>query len=342
MKVISMKKILLACLLFFTSTQIWAEQDKLANGLYAEINTDKGIILIQLEYQKVPFTVGNFVGLAEGIKDSNKKKGTAFYDGTKFHRVINNFMIQGGDRQGNGRGGPGYRFPDEFDDSLSHTGPGILSMANAGADTNGSQFFITHRSTSHLNGKHAVFGHVIKGQDVVNNIKKNDKIKQLNILRIGTEAKAFKADQATFDERKKQILEARKQKSTNREAEEQTLIKQKYPNTITTKSGLQYIVTQKGTDDKKPTKGDKISAHYTGTLLSGKKFDSSRDRGKPLEFSVGVGRVIKGWDEALLDMTKGERRTLIIPPDIAYGKRGRPPIIPANSTLIFDVELVDF
>ncbi len=166
----------------------------LADGLYAEVTTNKGVILLQLEYKATPLTVANFVGLSEGvIKNDAKPLGTPFYDGIVFHRVIPNFMIQGGDPQGSGQGGPGYRFKDEFVDTLKHTGPGILSMANAGPRTNGSQFFITHVQTSWLDGKHTVFGHVVTGQDVVNAIAQGDKIEKVTIIRVGKDAKKFDA-----------------------------------------------------------------------------------------------------------------------------------------------------
>ena len=315
-------------------------------GLYAEITTAKGVMVVQLEYEKCPLTVTNFVGLAEGLLKSNRPEGSPFYDGLTFHRVIPNFMIQGGCPQGNGRGGPGYSFPDEIDPSLKHDGPGILSMANAGPGTNGSQFFITHTATPWLNGKHTVFGRVIKGQEVVDTIAGGDAIESIRILRLGEKAEAFEVTQAQFDKRLKATEIRRVMAARDQEAAVEALIKQRWPKAKTTDSGLKYLVTQEGVNGEKPSKGDSVKAHYTGRLLEDKEklqvFDSSVERGKPLEFPVGMGRVIPGWDEAFLDMAKGEKRTLIIPPHLAYGRQGFPPVIPSNATLVFDVDLIDF
>ena len=182
-----------------------AADTKLADGLYAEFDTSKGKIVCQLEFEKTPLTVANFVGLAEGTKNYStdgsapKKQDKPFYDRLAFHRVIPNFMIQGGCPQGRGTGGPGYKFKDECKPELKHAGPGILSMANAGPVSNGSQFFITHVATPWLDGKHTVFGHVTEGQDVVNKIGMGDKINTLKIVRVGEKAKAFKGDQADFE-----------------------------------------------------------------------------------------------------------------------------------------------
>ncbi len=166
--------------------------EAMGNGIYADMETTKGNIVLKLYYKRAPKTVLNFIGLAEGTIKSNKPKGTPFYDGIVFHRVIENFMIQSGDPEGRGTGGPGYNFQDEFHVDLKHDRPGILSMANSGPNTNGSQFFITHIPTPHLNNKHSVFGVVEKGMEVVNSIQIGDKIKHIKIIRIGDEAKKFK------------------------------------------------------------------------------------------------------------------------------------------------------
>ncbi len=316
-------------------------KSNLKDGLYAEMNTNKGTIIIELYYQKTPLTVANFVGLAEGSIKSNKGLGKPFYDGIVFHRVINNFMVQGGDPDGSGRGGPGYKFPDEFDSSLKHDSPGILSMANSGPNTNGSQFFITHVPTPWLDNKHTVFGKVMSGMDVVNKIIKGDRIKKLKILRIGKKAESFKTGQAEFEKLKIAYFENIEFQKREVLKKHERRILEKWPKLKKTPSGLRYMVTKEGSGPK-PKKGTRIKAHYKGTLLNGEKFDSSYDRDKPFIFNVGTGRVIPGWDEAFLDMRKNEKRTLIIPPNLGYGKRGFPPVIPPNATLIFEVELIGF
>ena len=323
-------------LLMLLAAQTGRADDRLKDGLYAELFTSKGNILLELEFEKAPMTVANFVGLAEGSKDSNKGKGRPFFDGLVFHRVIADFMVQGGCPDGTGQGGPGYQFPDEFHPDLKHSGPGILSMANAGAGTNGSQFFITHKATPWLDQRHTVFGRVVNGQDVVDSVAKGDKLETVTIVRVGDKAKRFKADQATFDKLVKQVREGPVKKLLAK-------LKKDHPKKklITTESGLRYLVTMAGKGEK-AGKNRKIKAHYTGKFLDGRTFDSSVSRGEPFEFTVGAGQVIPGWDEALSDMKRGEKRTLIIPPKLAYGERGAGDVIPPNATLVFEVELVGF
>jgi peptidylprolyl isomerase len=321
------------------------KEENMQDGLYAKISTAKGDILLNLYYDKTPLTVINFVGLAEGTLTyggATKPTGIRFYDGLKFHRVIKDFMIQGGCPLGTGTGGPGYTFADEFDPELRFTGPGVLAMANAGPGTNGSQFFITHVATPHLNGKHTIFGHVVEGQDVVDSIAQNDVIKSVEIIRVGEQAKNFKTDQDAFEQMQAKLKKGQGDTAADEKKKVIKMIKQKWPDAHFSNSGLYWVVNKEGAGDK-PAPGTMISAHYTGRLLSNnKKFDSSYDRGEPLQFEVGVGRVIKGWDQALTNMRKGEKRTLIIPPELAYGSRGAGGVIPPDAWLVFDVELVDF
>lgn len=317
------------------ATSLNAQDSALSDGLYAEFDTSKGKILLQLEYEKTPLTVANFVGLAEGTKDSNKPKGTRFYDGLNFHRVIANFMIQGGCPDGNGSGGPGYNFPDEIHPSLKHSGPGIFSMANAGPGTNGSQFFITHGATPHLDGKHTVFGHVVSGQDIVNAIAQGDKIKTVTIKRVGASAEAFKADQAAWDKLKSQIKDPA---VVNLEEAEAYLAKTKEKEGVkSTASGLLYEILVEGTGES-PKKSDTVKVHYTGKFLDGGVFDSSVARNQPATFPLG--QVISGWTEGLGLMKKGGKAMLHLHPKLAYGERGRPGI-PQNAALVFEVELLD-
>lgn len=312
---------------------------KSKDGLYAIVSTRKGQIVLELEFEKVPMTVSNFVGLAEGTLNL-KKPGVPYYDGLKFHRVIENFMIQGGCPLGNGTGGPGYNFPDEFDSSLKHDRPGILSMANAGPGTNGSQFFITHVPTPWLDGKHAVFGHVIEGQDVVNSIRQGDKIDKVEILRVGEKAKAFQVTKESFSELVRKASEVQLKRIEEEERKISDEIDKRWPGAVKTPSGLRYVIIKEGQGTASPKMGQTVTAHYNGTLMNGKMFDSSIVRNEPIRFKVG--QMIEGWNEALLTMHKGEKRQLIIPPELGYGVQGYPGVIPPNSYLIFDIELLDF
>ena len=305
-------------------------------GMYAKIKTNKGDIMLELEFEKTPLTVANFVGLAEGkIKNNKKEVGEPYYDGLKFHRVIADFMIQGGCPDGNGMGGPGYQFPDEIHPDLKHSGPGILSMANAGPGTNGSQFFITHKETPWLDGKHTVFGKVTEGQDVVDAIAQDDKIIEIDIIRKGENAKKFDS-KAIFD---KELEKLEKQAAEKAKKAKEAIDALKKGAKVTS-SGLAYKIIKKGTGAKAEA-GKTVSVHYTGKLSNGTKFDSSYDRNQPIEFELGRGRVIKGWDEGISLLNVGSKATFIIPPDLAYGARGAGGVIPPNATLIFDVELVE-
>ncbi|MFT4781960.1 MAG: peptidyl-prolyl cis-trans isomerase A (cyclophilin A) [Psychroserpens sp.] len=306
------------------------------DGLYAKFNTTKGEVLVALEFQKTPGTVGNFVALAEGnLENEVKPQGTPYYDGLKFHRVIPDFMVQGGCPQSTGTGNPGYKFDDEFHPDLKHDAPGILSMANAGPGTNGSQFFITHIETPWLDNNHTVFGKVITGQDVVDAIAQGDAIDSLEIIREGSDAVKFNAVEAfrTFEgSREKRV-------SAERDAASAELDKLS-AGFEETKSGLRYQIIQKGTG-KAAEKGKTVSVHYKGQLADGTVFDSSYKRNAPLDFQVGVGQVIAGWDEGICLLNVGDKARLVIPSDLGYGSAGAGGVIPPDATLVFDVELMD-
>jgi peptidylprolyl isomerase len=306
----------------------------IARGLFATIYTSKGAITIELAFRKAPMTVANFVGLAQGaIHNSFRDTAEPYFDGVTFHRVVPDFVIQGGDPTGTGSGGPGYQFPDEFDPSLLHTGPGIVSMANAGPSTNGSQFFITRSATPHLNFRHSVFGKVRSGMDIVDAIEEGETIDSIRIERATGSAQAFQADQERFVELMESVRER------NREAVKEFATRL-WPDLHWDKSGLMYKIISEG-KGKMRTVGSSLTVHYTGALLDGTIFASSRDNGSPISFTLGEHDVIKGWDMGCVGMKTNEKRLLFVPPEYAYGKRGTPDKrIPPNATVVFEIEVI--
>ncbi|WP_395056009.1 peptidylprolyl isomerase [Flavobacterium sp.] len=339
-----------------------SKHDKLSDGLYAEIETSKGNILLQLEFEKTPVTVANFVSLAEGENTfvDEKFSGKPFYNGLKFHRVIANFMIQGGDPDGNGSGGPGYKFNDEFRDDLKMDKPGILAMANAGPGTNGSQFFITHLETNYLNGRHTVFGHVVEGQDVVNKIAQDDDIIKIEIIRKGEAAKKFNASKVFKDYFDTQLVS---KKANDAKYAKVITDKVAYFATLKakatkTESGLMYTLVSKGTA-KKPATGTTFFFNYAGYFEDGNLFDSSnenvsRDFGKfdanraaqngyqPFPFEAGKkDGMIPGFIEGLEKMSFGDKAVVFIPSNLGYGAQGMGGVIPPNTNLIFELEMLE-
>ena len=305
------------------------------NGLYAHLHTTKGEIVIKLEFEKIPGTVGNFTALAEGkLENRIFPQGKPYYNGLTFHRVIPNFMIQGGDPNGTGSGGPGYQFEDEIHPDLKHDSPGILSMANAGANTNGSQFFITHTPTPWLDGKHTVFGKVVEGQEVVDAISQGDILKSVNIERIGEKAENFNAVESF-----RQFTGAKAEREAAARKQQEELLGKISQGFEKTESGLRYKFDEKGSG-KQAEKGKTVSVHYKGMLTDGTVFDSSYKRNQPIEFPLGKGHVIAGWDEGISLMKEGDKARLVIPSHLGYGSNGAGGVIPPNATLVFDVELV--
>ena len=306
------------------------------NGIYAKFNTSKGSILVKLTHDLTPGTVGNFVALAEGnMENKVKPQGVKYYDGLSFHRVIPDFMIQGGCPKGTGTGDPGYKFDDEFHPSLKHDRPGVLSMANAVPGTNGSQFFITHVPTSWLDNKHTVFGHVIEGQEVVDAVAQGDQLETLEIIRVGEEAQNWNAIEAFIG-----LRGARMKREAALKAEAEAKMEQLAAGFEKTESGLRYQFIQRGSG-KKAENGKTVAVHYEGSLENGKVFDSSYPRKKPIEFRLGQGQVIEGWDEGIALLQVGDKARFVIPSDLAYGPSGAGGVIPPHATLIFDVELMD-
>ena len=396
-----MKKLIL---FLFCATTMFAQTKKTVTkalpynkvpGIYAEIYTAKGKIALQLEFEKTPITVANFITLADGTNTfvTNDRKGKPYYNGLKFHRVIANFMIQGGCPKGDGSGDPGYAFQDEFNPNLKHDKPGILSMANSGPATNGSQFFITHKDTPWLDNKHSIFGHVVEGQKVVDAIAQNDIIEKVVILRVGKVAKAFDAVKVFSDYMKikpeldKKAAEAAKAKAEaaakveaekkQKEAEAKAIADKEYKEkyglvmaakvaefkalkakSTTTASGLQYSILKKGTGVK-PTEGKDIYVHYAGYLEDGSLFDSSYESvvkayGKfdqnraiqngyqPFPFQYGKkDGLIPGFLEGINAMNLNDKAIFFIPANLGYGARGAGNVIPPNSNIIFEVEILD-
>jgi cyclophilin family peptidyl-prolyl cis-trans isomerase len=380
-----MKKMKKIYLLLLTITLALAsckssKHPDLGDGVFADIKTSKGDIIVKLEHTKTPVTVASFVSLAEGDSPfvSENYKGKKYFDGIIFHRVIKDFMIQGGDPTGTGTGSPGYKFKDEFNDSLTHHKAGILSMANSGPVTNGSQFFITHKETPFLNGRHTVFGEVLQGLDVLDSIAnvatsqapQKDKpvvdvvMNTVEIIRNGKEARKFDAIQIMTDyfaEEENRVAAEKKEQEERVKALQEML-----PGFVTelaeTKkkakelpSGLKILSLAEGTGEQ-PKIGQKVTVFYAGYLEDGTLFDSnkediakkfnkyveSRKQGRGYEAMPMPyspdAQMIAGFKEGILTMKVGDKARLFIPPHLGYGEQGGGPI-PPNATLIFDVEI---
>ena len=367
-------KILLAFAVIASLFSCKEDKNNLPDGLFAKIETNKGDIIVQLDFEKAPITVANFVTLAEGKNEFvtiENLKNSPFYDGLKFHRVIKDFMIQTGDPLGTGSGDAGYKFKDEISDLKFDKG-GVLAMANSGPATNSSQFFITHLETPWLEGKHTIFGKVVeKGMEVVNKIEQNDAIIKVTIFRNGTDAKQFDAAK-TFHDYFVTESENQKKKSAS-DAENLKTDPLKYKavwdqkaayfeslkgKLIKTKSGLEYSITKKG-GGKKPANGANVFIHYAGFLENGSLFDSSIEEvsktfGKfdpnraaqngysPIPFQSGrKDGMIPGFIEGIEKLSFGDKAIIFIPSNLGYGEAGAGGVIPPNANIIFEIELLE-
>lgn len=339
----------------------------LGDGIFADIQTTQGDIVVKLYHDATPVTVANFVSLAEGnspyVGENFKEK--KYFDGLTFHRVMKDFMIQGGCPEGTGRGNPGYKFKDEFVDSLRHSSKGLLSMANSGPTTNGSQFFITHKETPWLDNKHTIFGEVVVGIEVVDSIanvkvsssnkpEEDVVMKQVVILRNGKEAKKFDAVQVMGD----YFEEAKRLEAEFKKLKEDTVAEfnAQFEKAEETNSGLRIFKIEEGTGEQ-PKIGQKVNVDYAGWIMSSANlFDTSnlevaekfkqvnpgkRDQGGytpfPMDYSPDA-QLAAGFREGLLTMKVGDKVRLFIPPYLGYGDRDYGPI-PGGSTLVFDVEI---
>ena len=366
-----MKK--LTFLILFLTLAFASCQEKypdLGDGVYAEFVTNKGTFVAKLYNETAPLTVSNFVALAQGTNGmvDSIYKGKRFFDGLGFHRVIKDFMIQGGDPKGDGTGNPGYAFPDEIIDTIEFDKKGLLAMANSGPGTNGSQFFVTLKETPWLNGRHTIFGEIVEGQDVVDAIgiveteKPGDKpiqpiiIEKVNIINKGNVKVPYFTEEMTKLEQNKKEKEGRIDKVAQNKAKEFEALRTKADSLP---SGLKIYFTKKG-DGAQPKEGDKILMNYAGYLANGHLFDSNvfenaekyeivdpmrKAAGQympvPTDYSKDA-QLIPGFREGLLKMKVGDKATLFIPAHLGYGSRGIPGVIPADSELIFELEIVDF
>jgi peptidylprolyl isomerase len=368
------KRIAFVLLAIVTLYSCKEENRNLPDGLYAEIETSRGDIIVELDYTKAPITVANFVTLAEGKNDfvtNDNLKGKPFFNGLRFHRVIKEFMIQTGDPLGTGSGDAGYKFKDEITDLRFDEG-GVLAMANNGPATNSSQFFITHLATPWLDGKHTIFGHVVEnGMNVVNLVEQGDFIKKVTIIRKGEAAKKFNAIKTFFNyfsveaekQKQKMAIDAQSKKMYDEKYKDVREDKIKYFNALKSKAtktstGLKYVITHKA-GGKKPAKGTPIYIHYAGFLEDGHLFDTSienvaqtygkfdQDRAaqsgyQPIPFQAGKkDGMIPGFIEGLEKLSFGDKAILFIPSHLAYGAGGAGDVIPPNANIVFEIELME-
>ena len=366
-------KLLLFCSILLAFTACSDEYPELEDGMYAEFKTNQGTFIAELYHEATPMTVASFVSLAEGKSTmaDEEYRDKPFYDGLVFHRVIGDFMIQGGDPTGTGSGNAGYKFPNEIVDTLNHDSAGKLSMANSGPDTNGTQFFITLKETPWLNGLHTVFGEVVKSMDVVEaigNVETNDAdrpledvvMEEVNIIRKGKAAKDFDAVQVLSEEL--QAFKAEAEEKQRKMDEQRAINAQRYEELEAEanelESGLKIVMLEEG-EGPQPQQGDTVLVNYKGYLSSGDLFDTNiaevaEEAGvlntkrqqmggyapMPMLYSKDAP-MIPGFKEGVQQLQVGDKAVLYIPAHLGYGERGAPPVIPPSADLIFEVELVE-
>lgn len=332
---------ILAAVIFLVSAVASCGRDTagLDDGLYARITTERGEIVIRLEPERAPLTTMNFVGLAEGTIQSGSGSGP-FYDGLTFHRVEPGFVIQGGDPNGNGTGGPGYRFPTEIHPDLVHDSAGVVAMANSGPDTNGSQFYITMAATPHLDGSYNVFGRVVRGMEIVTSIRAGDVMERVEILRVGAEAARYAAGTEEFQALVRQVEEQRAEQAQAGRRDALRTIAARWPQAVTVDGTELRVVPVVAGSGPQPQDGDTLAVHFTFTLLDGTQIDDTRARGEPYRFVYGTERLIPGLEMAIGTMREGGSTVAIVPPELAFGSAGIPPVVAPDSFVVFDIDLL--
>jgi FKBP-type peptidyl-prolyl cis-trans isomerase len=333
----SIRKVLAVALLIVVPfTAVLAQTEP---GVYARINTSKGEMLFRLDTKNTPATAANFIGLAEGFLYNEARNGVPFFDGLLFFRSIRQYAVFSGDPLNNGNGGPGYTLYRESNADLSAANKGTLMMNGFPRASHGSQFFIMNGSDPFLDTRFTAFGMIISGLEVLDKIGNDDTIESVTIIRVGEEAEGFAVNEESvltiLSETENNLMETIK-------ATEPNLVKQVLelgPDRERTLTGTWYVILKQG-NGPKVRSGQTAKVHYMGMLTDGTVFDSSYKRGQPLELAVGIQPMIPGWMEALMDMNSGEKRRIIIPPEMAYGQEGYGPIGP-GSWLVFDIELME-
>ena len=308
----------------------------LDDGLYARIVTDRGRLLVRLHHDRAPLPVAAFVGLAEGVLAPDTPSGPAgFYDGS-IVAIASEQLVMAGET-GPRDAGIDWEIPDQFHPGLRHDRAGVVSLFTDGPHTGGARFVITRRAAPELDGVYPVFGQVVDGQDALAGLRRGDVIERIRIVRVGAEARRYRVDRNRFAELRSRVAERLLRALAERNREAISWFRRRWPEAAATDSGLLYVVRRPGAGPR-PDFGAKVMLRYTGRLLDGAEFGSSGP--EPMEFTIGA--VVKGLEEMLLEMRRGERRTVLIPPDLGYGAMGVPGTVPPRAFLIFEVELVDF
>ena len=309
----------------------------LGEGLFARLDTNRGMIIIQLEFERTPLTVTNFVALAEGRMDA--AEGRPFFNRIPILSVSEGFLIVTGCPEGTGFMEIGYHFPDEIHPELSHDGPGVVAMTHLAPGLNSNLFYITQTALPWLDGANTVFGRVVAGQNVVNSIEMGDRIRRVTIIRNGTAANEFRADQAAFDNLLQEGIARDEERQQARRDEAFAYFQSRFPNAATSPLGVMYYIIEEGTGDR-PAERQDVRIFYTVSVFSGESIRAVQRPSPPELIPVGTGATVPGLNETLARMRIGERRIAIIPPELAYGNRWvGGSLIPPNSFLIYDIEM---